>query len=60
MPADKEYGRGSGTLNRGSCMVCNTHFQYLPNKRYYANQYNCRANSGNFYGKLCNAVFNLK
>ena len=32
IPADKEYGRGSGTLNRGSCMVCNTHFQYRPNK----------------------------
>lgn len=70
MPADKEYGNGSGALKQGSYTVCNIHFQYNlqlgpvvnkpTNKRYYANQYSRRANSGNFYGKPRNAVFNLK
>ena len=32
MPADKEYGNGSGALKQGSYTVCNIHFQYRPNK----------------------------
>ena len=70
MLADKDYGNGYGALKQGSYRVWNIHFQYNlqlgpvankpTNKRYYANQYSRRSNSGNLYGKPRNAVFNLK